>query len=138
MEQSILKSVKKILGVPPEYEVFDLDIIMHINSVFVTLTDLGVGPHLGFEIEDDSTTWDDYVANDVRVNRVKTFIYLSVKQLFDPAQQSWLIELQNKQLQELAWRINVAQERTDYFHETPGVDISLPVLSRPVVTDEFA
>jgi hypothetical protein len=132
MEQSILASVKKVIGAPSDYDAFDEDIIMHINMVFNTLNDLGVGPAEGFMIEDDTAKWADYIpSNDNRVNSIKTFIYLSVRMIFDPPRESWVVTSLEKQLDQLAWRINVRQEATNYFHDDPRVDVALPVDKRP-------
>lgn len=111
MDGSILASIKKLLGIAEEYTQFDTDIIMHINSVFSTLTQLGVGPSDGFSIEDDSSTWSDYLsANSSRLNFVKTYIYLKVRLVFDPPQSSAVIDAINRNISELEWRINIAVE----------------------------
>ena len=112
--ESILTSIKKLLGIEEDYEHFDADIIMHINSVFMILTQLGVGPKEGFIIEDDSTTWEEYLpeADLVKLSAVKSFIHLKVRLLFDPPSSSAVIESTNKLLSELEWRLNVAAETT--------------------------
>ena len=82
--ESILTSIKKMLGITEEYTHFDADIIMHINSVFVTLRQLGVGPKEGFRIEDEASLWSDFISeDDMRFESVKTYIYLKVRLLFD-------------------------------------------------------
>jgi hypothetical protein len=91
MEQSILTSTKKILGIAEDYTVFDLDIITHINSAFSTLTQLGVGPAVGFMINDATEEWTDFIAEDFQYNSVKSYVFLKVRQLFDPPQTSYLI-----------------------------------------------
>lgn len=106
--ESILTSIKKLLGIEEDYEHFDPDIIMHINSVLFTLTQLGVGPSEGFRIEDETTTWNDYVQNDY--DAVKTYIYLKVKLLFDPPLNSAVIESMNRSISEFEWRLNVAAD----------------------------
>ena len=109
--ESILTSIKKLLGIEKDYEHFDADIIMHINSVFMILTQLGVGPSKGFIIEDDTATWNDFLSDTELVNlaAVKTFIHLKVRLLFDPPSSS-VAEQINKQLSELEWRLNLAAE----------------------------
>lgn len=109
--ESILTSIKKLLGIEADYEHFDADIIMHINSVFMILTQLGVGPSEGFIIEDDSATWSDFLSDTELVNlaAVKTFIHLKVRLMFDPPSSS-VAEQINKQLSELEWRLNLAAE----------------------------
>jgi hypothetical protein len=119
METSILTSTKKILGIPEDYTVFDLDIITHINSAFSTLTQLGVGPPEGFMIEDDSTVWIDFIVDDIQYNAVKTYIYLRVRQLFDPPTTSYLITAFNEQIKELEWRLNVHREETGWVDPDP-------------------
>lgn len=110
MDESILTSIKKLLGISEEYTQFDNDIIMHINTVFMNLTQLGVGPSAGFYIEDDSTSWSDFVdiENNAPLQAIKTYIYLKVKLLFDPPLSSSVIEAMNRQIAELEWRLNVA------------------------------
>lgn len=107
---SILDSVKKVLGIDKEYDAFDVDILMHINSVFATLNQLGVGPEAGYSIEDASPTWSDYLGDDLRLNNVKTYVYLRVRMLFDPPTTSYLLDAMKQQIQEQEWRINVTRE----------------------------
>lgn len=110
MEESILASIKKLLGITEEYEYFNLDIIIHINSVFMDLTQLGVGPEAGFMIEDDSSVWSDFISDVGKLEAVKTYIYLRVKLLFDPPSSAAVIEAMNRQIEKLEWRLNVAAE----------------------------
>jgi len=119
METSILTSTKKILGIAEDYTVFDLDIITHINSAFSTLTQLGVGPPEGFMITDATEVWDDFVANDFQYNPVKSYVFLRVRQLFDPPSTSYLIAAVEKQIQELEWRLNVYREGLDWVDPDP-------------------
>lgn len=106
--ESILTSIKKLLGIAEEYKHFDTDIIMHINSAFSVLTQLGVGPEEGFRIEDASTEWSEFLYDDPRLEMVRTYVYLKVKQVFDSnSSSSAVIEAINRQIQELEWRINV-------------------------------
>lgn len=105
---SILTSVKKLLGITKEYTQFDQDIIIHINSVFLTLFELGVGPVDGFSITDDTSEWTEYIPdNSLLLNAVKTYMYLKVKMLFDPALTTSVTELMKEQARELEWRMNV-------------------------------
>lgn len=105
---SILISIKKLLGITAEYEHFDADIIMHINAAFSVLTQLGVGPEEGFSIKDEGATWSDYLKDDSRLEFVKTYISLKTKLGFDPPLNASVIESINRQISELEWRINVA------------------------------
>ena len=108
--ESILTSIKKLLGIDEEYTQFDSDIIMHINSVFLNLTQLGVGPSEGFQIEDDSDTWEDFIGDSNQLQAVKLYVYLKVKLLFDPPLSSSVIESMNRMITDLEWRLNVAVE----------------------------
>ena len=111
--ESILTSIKKLLGITEEYDQFDPDIIMHINSVFMILTQLGVGPAEGFSIEDDTAVWTDFIQDLKKLESVKTYIYLKVKLAFDPPLSSAVIESMNRLINELEWRLNVAAESTE-------------------------
>ena len=108
--ESILTSVKKMLGIAEDYTHFDPDIIMHINSVFMILTQLGVGPSQGFFIEDDTAYWTDFIPESTKLQAAKSFIHLKVKLLFDPPTSSAVIEAMNRQASEFEWRLNVAAE----------------------------
>ena len=105
---SILTSIKKLLGIAEEYTQFDEDIIMHINTVFLNLTQLGVGPEEGFTIENDAASWEDFINDNIQLQAVKTYVYLKVKLLFDPPLSSSVIESMNRMIAELEWRLNVA------------------------------
>lgn len=107
---SILTSIKKLLGIAEEYEHFDADLIMHINSVFFTLTQIGVGPSEGFSITDEEDIWSDFLPEDQNLEAVKTYVYQRVRLMFDPPSSSALIEALNKQIAEYEWRLNVAAE----------------------------
>lgn len=110
MDESILISIKKSLGIAAEYTVFDADIIMHINSVFMILNQLGVGPYEIFRIEDDMATWADFVNDNEELDAAKSYIYLKVKMLFDPPTGTALIESNDRIIRELEWRLNVQSE----------------------------
>lgn len=107
---SILTSIKKLLGITEDYTHFDIDIVMHINSVFSILTQLGVGPPEGFYIQDKTTIWDEYITDPNKIEMVKSYMYLKVRLLFDPPSSSSVIEAFNKQISEIEWRLNVAVE----------------------------
>lgn len=110
MESSILTSIKKLLGIEGEYTHFDSDIIMYINSAFMNLNQLGVGPVGGFKIEDAETVWDDFVSERLDLEGIKTFIYLKVRLIFDPPQMGYLVDAIKDQIKELEWRLNVQVE----------------------------
>lgn len=111
--ESILTSVKKLLGITEEYEHFDADIIMHINSVFMILTQLGVGPAEGFSIRDKTATWDEFIPNGQNLESVKSYMYMKVRLLFDPPASSSVMDSMNRLISELEWRLNVAAESND-------------------------
>lgn len=105
---SILISVKKMLGITADYTHFDNDIIMHINSVFMILHQLGVGPKEGFAIESDYETWDEFIRDEFTIESVKSYMYLKVGLLFDPPTNSNILESKNRLASELEWRLNAA------------------------------
>lgn len=107
---SILTSIKKLLGITEEYTHFDTDLIIHINSVFATLTQLGVGPSEGFAIVDNKDNWEEFTNDNVLIESVKSYIYLKVKLLFDPPTSSAVIESYKQMINEFEWRLNVAAE----------------------------
>lgn len=119
MSDSILTTTKKTLGISEDYIAFDPDVTMHINSVFSTLLQLGIGPVEGFEIEDKTALWSDFLFGDKRLNQVKTYVYLRVRLLFDPPATSYLIDSLQKQLNEIEWRMNVIREETGWVDPTP-------------------
>lgn len=105
---SILTSVKKLLGIAEEYTQFDTDIIIHINSVFMTLHELGVGPIDGFAIDNEYAVWTDFIPDNILLlNAVKSYMYLKVKMLFDPSLTSSITDLMKEEIRELEWRMNV-------------------------------
>lgn len=106
---NILDSIKKLLGINPEYHAFDQDIIMHINTVFVILNQLNIGPSEGFFIEDGSEEWADYITTS-NENAVRTFVYLKVRLMFDPPTSSVLMDSINNTLAELEWRLYLEGE----------------------------
>ena len=110
MQESILTSIKKLLGITADYKHFDTDIIMHINSVFMVLMQLGLGPEDGFSISDDSATWSDFIADKKWLEAVKSYVYLRVRLLFDPPQNGTLMNAMEKQIAEFEWRCMVEQE----------------------------
>ena len=107
---SILTSVKKIIGISEEDESFDTDLIMHINSVLMILNQLGVGPEDGFSITDKSAVWTDVIGDNKLIEATKTFVGLKVRLIFDPPTSSAVLDSINKTISELEWRINVMVE----------------------------
>lgn len=110
MSDSILTSTKKILGITEDYEVFDPDVIMFINSALGTLNQLGIGPEDGFSISDAAPTWVDFLGTDKRLEMAKQYVYLQVRVVFDPPDTGWLADAFAKQIEQLGWRLNVVRE----------------------------
>lgn len=110
MEDSILISIKKLLGITKDDTDFDTDIIIHINSVLAVLSQLGVGPIDGYSISDQTQKWSDFLNDDKLLNNVKTYVYLRVRLLFDPPSSSAVLEAFNRTINEFEWRINISTE----------------------------
>ena len=109
---SILTSIKKLLGINEEYTHFDADVIMHINTAFMTLHQLGVGPSEGFVIKDVTAVWEDFLpeASWMKMEAAKTYIYAKVKLIFDPPTSSAVIEAFNRLISEAEFRLTVAAD----------------------------
>ena len=110
MEERILTSTKKILGIAEAYTAFDLDIMVHINSAFSVLCQLGVGPAEGFAIEDDTAVWNDFIGETQGIIMVKSYVFLKVRMLFDPPSTSFHITAMEQQIKEYEWRLNTQRE----------------------------
>jgi len=111
---SILRSTKRKLGLSPDYDAFDDEVIGFINSAFATLSQLGVGPETGFRIEGDDEVWDDFVADALNHNDIPTYVYLRVRFMFDPPTTGYLVDAMEKQIKEHEWRLNVRREDTEW------------------------
>ena len=112
LDESILVSIKKLLGIAEDYNYFDQDIIMHINAALMILTQLGVGPSEGFLITDDSSTWSDFIKNSDNLGSIQSYVYMKVKLMFDPPQNSFTVDSMTKLVNELEWRLNVAADNS--------------------------
>lgn len=110
LEEGILVSIKKLLNIIKDDTNFDTDIIIHINSAFTTLRQIGVGPEKGFRIKGYDEIWSNFVNDEDMLDSVKTYIYLKVKLIFDPPLNSSLYEAFERQMKELEWRLNVDVE----------------------------
>lgn len=113
MDKSILTSIKKLLGIAEACTDFDADIIMHINTVFLILNELGVGPDKIFCIEDSKDTWSKFLEDDTNLEAIKTYIYLKVKLIFDPPLSAAVKEAIQNSINELEWRLNVHAESSE-------------------------
>lgn len=108
--ESILTSIKLLLGITEDYEHFDNQIVAHINSVLMILTQLGVGPPDGFIVKDKSDTWNEFIPDGKNLELVKSYIHLKAKLLFDPPSSSVVMESTNRMINEFEWRLNAAAE----------------------------
>ena len=108
--ENILDSIKKLLGIDEADLNFDQELIMHINSVFMVLNQLGIGPVGGFKISSNEEVWTDFVGTRLDLESVKSYIYLKVRLLFDPPQNSFLVGAIEKQIEENEWRLQVQVE----------------------------
>lgn len=118
ISESILTSIKKLLGINENYTHFDADIVMHINSVFSILTQMGVGPANGFSISGKDETWSAFITDKPNIfSLVKSYVYMKVRLLFDPPLSSAAIESINRQISEFEWRLFVA---ADPIEDTSG------------------
>ena len=111
VKESILESTKAAMGIVPEYDAFNDQLIMLLNSAFSTLSQIGIGPDDGFFIEDSSTTWDEYLEGKRILNFVIQYVHIYVRLGFDPPQNSFAVQSMKQQLDELTWRINVQAEK---------------------------
>lgn len=107
MTQSILLTIKKMLGIAEEYHAFDLDIITHINSVFLFLYQFGIGPETPYQITDEDQTWSEFQTD---IPGIPTYIYLRVRLLFDPPTNSFLVDSMKEQIKEFEWRFDMQHE----------------------------
>lgn len=108
--ESVLNTIKKMLGIADDYNYFDNDIIMHINSVLMTLNQLGVGPETPAYIKNELDTWEQIFGKTTNIEAIKSYIYLKVRLLFDPPTSSFVVESMNRQISEFEWRLNVQAE----------------------------
>lgn len=114
---SILGTIKKLIGVDKDYGVFDLDLIIAINSSFMILNQLGVGPEKAFVIKDASATWKDFFGDDEIFELAKSYIYLRARLLFDPPSSGVLHEAVERQISEFEWRMHVQADFNDSKEE---------------------
>lgn len=127
LTNSILDDTKKLLGILAEDTTYDIDIMIHINSAFAILNQLGVGPIDGFEVTDRNQLWADFLGANKLINSAKTIVYLQVRLWFDPPTTSFDLTAKKEQLLELQWRINVAVEKgiINLFPLVPGWEQSI-------------
>lgn len=107
MEESILKTIKQLIGCPDGFEQFDLDLTIHINSAFATLTQLGVGPKEGYRITGPDNVWSEFEEDAQKSNLIKDYVYIKTRLLFDPPTSSALMDSLKEQLKEMEWRLYI-------------------------------
>jgi len=107
MQESILLTIKQMLGIPSEYSVFDEELAVYINTVIAALRQLGVGPENGFAITGENESWEDYIGDTLMYENVKAYIYLKVRMMFDPPSSSFVLEAFKNQAAEIEWRIYI-------------------------------
>lgn len=99
MADSILTSTKAGLGIPEAHTAFDVELILHINSVLSRLTELGIGPSVGFRITDKTATWEQFVGDELRLNNIKSYMVMAVKMRFDPPEIGFVITAMKEQIE---------------------------------------
>lgn len=114
---SILNSIKQLLGMTEDYSPFDNELILHINSVFMILHNLGVGPDTPYKIVDSTNTWDEFTESKETIEAVKTYVYLKTRLIFDPPTSSIVLESYNSIISELEWRLNVIDNKEEESDE---------------------
>lgn len=117
MDESILNTVKLLLGIQTDYNVFDNEIIYNINSAFMSLYQLGFGER-PFVLESVSDTWSEAIQNDTFFESAKMYVYLKTKLGFDPPSSSFVLDSIQKQIQEIEWRLNIQKEE---FEKEEGI-----------------
>lgn len=122
MPGSILDDVKKLLSIDPSYTAFDLDVMMHINTVFTGLSALGIGPAGGFMITDNTATWDSYIGTDLDLNSVKTYIVMRVRMIFDPPVIAAVIEAYKAEIEKLEVLLSIKREGESWVDPNPPAD----------------
>lgn len=114
MNQSIFNSIKALLGPDADYDVFDQDILIFINSALATLTQLGIGPDEGFRITGPDETWSDLLGDAKDLDSVKEYIFMKVKMAFDPPTSSFVMSAYQEACKEFEWRLNIAVDPKKY------------------------
>lgn len=120
---SILETIKKLLGLPEEVTAFDEDIRVSVNTALNAITQLGVGPEEGFRITGPDETWTDFLGDDPRLDQAKDYVFIKTKLLFDPSQMSSMVKDSYMQLlKEIEWRLNVQVDTPSVEEPEEGGD----------------
>ena len=125
INENILQSIKLMLGLMPNDTSFDSVIVMHINSTFLDLQQLGVGPEDGFSLDNSNSKWEEFIPKGPLLNAVKPYVYLNVKMLFDPPTNTATIDSINRQIARIEWRISIETEaeKIDSKGDEPDEDL---------------
>ena len=120
LDDSILKTMRKMIGPSEDYEYFDPDLIIHINTVFSILCQMGLGNDTGtFKITGEDETWSDFLGdNHDNLEMVKSYMYFKMKLMFDPPQSSFVLKSYEDQARELEWRIWAAVDPKEMSDDT--------------------
>lgn len=144
MEDSILVTIKKMLGLDSNYTAFDTDIIVFINTAMMTLQQIGVGAAGGLTVTGITEKWSDFLPSDMMLEGVKTYIYLIVKMVFDPPASSFVMDAMKQQKEELEWRLREQAEfypgdgsRKGYWQEQTEVDGTTSIVSDAISDSGF-
>lgn len=121
-DDSILDSIKKLLSIDPTDTTYDIDVILHINSVFSTLQQLGLGPASALYIEDNTTKWSDFIGANPNVAAVKSYVYMRVKLMFDPPTTSFALDAFQQQINQNEWRFTVAADEFAWLDPVDSLD----------------
>jgi hypothetical protein len=114
---SILLSIKKLIGIEEDYDHFDQELVMNINTIFMTITQIGVGPETGFFITSADESWSDFSEDMNAIHGIKTYIALKTKLIFDPPSSSFVLESMQRQIAELEWRLNITCDKIEIVEE---------------------
>lgn len=115
MEESILITIKKMLGLEADYNAFDTDVIVLINSALMTLTQADVGPKTGFRITGEDETWSEFLTNEVLLEGAKQYVYMKVRVIFDPPTSGTAVEAMKQASEEILWRLIAQAESVETF-----------------------
>ena len=117
VKESILNSVKKMSGIAEDYEAFDTDLILYINSVFSILHQMGVGPETTYKIQTAENTWDEFTEDNTEIEMVKPYVYMKVRLMFDPPSNSFVINSFNEMIKEAEYRLFVIADNNRITEE---------------------
>lgn len=115
MENSVLNTIKAMIGPSVAYSGFDTDLTVHINSSLMYLAQMGVVPD-GTKIIDENTTWSDLIGDNDKLEGIKSYLYFKARIMFDPPANSTIMAAYNEEIKQLEWRMNIACDTADIGH----------------------